>query len=109
MKVLVTGAGLVGAALARRLAQENHEVSVFALAPRRGDLAVGQIQGDLRDPEAVRGAVEGAEGVFHTAALHSVHFASFSNQDFMDINVTGTYNVLEAAAAGRRPPGSCTA
>jgi UDP-glucose 4-epimerase len=99
VRLLVTGAGLVGTALSRRLAADGHHVTLFDIASGRDDLPGRYVQADVRDAAAVKAAVHAAEGVFHTAALHTPHFATFSNQDFMDVNVTGTYNVLEAATA----------
>ena len=49
----------------------------------------------------VRAAVEGADVIMHTATLHKPHIVSHSRQDFVDTNVTGTLNVLEAALDAR--------
>ncbi len=42
--------------------------------------------------------MEGVDHVLHTATLHKPHVGSHTRQDFVDVNVTGTLNVLEAAA-----------
>ncbi len=59
--------------------------------------------GSVADRDAVRAAMQGTEVVFHAATLHKPHIATHSRQDFIDINMTGTLNLLEeAVAAGVR-------
>ena len=53
--------------------------------------------GSIVDPAFVRGCVEGADAVIHAATLHKPHVGSHGRQDFVDVNVTGTLNLLEAA------------
>ena len=60
-------------------------------------LEVEVVEGDLRDPAAVAGAVAGCDLVFHVAALY--RFWAREPASFYDVNVTGTRNVLEAARA----------
>jgi nucleoside-diphosphate-sugar epimerase len=96
MRLLITGAGLVGTALARRL-QADHDVTLFDFAAPAEKLPVTYVRGDLRDVDALTVAFRGMDGVFHTAALHVVHYERFTRQEFVDVNVKGTYNVLEAA------------
>jgi NADH dehydrogenase len=82
MKVLVTGAtGYVGREVAARLREEGHEVTGFA---RAGG-------GDVRDPEAVRGAVAGQDAVCHLVAV-----LEGSDADFRDTIAQGTVNVVRA-------------
>ena len=96
MTVLVTGAsGHLGEAIMR-------------LSAARGVAAVGvdikpgpfthQV-GDIADSACVASVMKGARGVLHTATLHKPHVATHSRQDFVDVNVTGTLNLLEAARA----------
>jgi len=105
MKALVTGgAGFIGSHLAEGLVRRGHAVRVFDnlstgsldnLAPVRD--AVEVVTGDLRDGEAVRRAVAGAEVVFHQAADPSVPRSISHPRDCYDINVLGTLNLLAAA------------
>jgi UDP-glucose 4-epimerase len=55
--------------------------------------------GSIIDPGFVRAAMEGITAVIHTATLHKPHVATHFRQDFIDVNVTGTLNLLEAAVA----------
>lgn len=55
--------------------------------------------GSILDPDAVRAAMDGVDAVVHTATLHKPHIATHTRQDFVDANVTGTLNLLEAAVA----------
>jgi len=100
MKAFVTGAGLVGTALVRRLHRDGHKVTVFDAAPPREKLNAHFVQGDLRDGPSVAAAIKGHEAIFHTAALHpaGLDVSRASAQDYFDVNVAGTYNVLEGAA-----------
>lgn len=94
---LVTGGtGLVGRALIERLLAEGVRVRHFGRRPHP-DERVGFAEGDLRDAEAVRKAVEGVDTVFHVAAAISQRL---DRPAFVyDVNVTGTENVLAAAQA----------
>jgi dihydroflavonol-4-reductase len=99
-RVLVTGAGgFIGSAVARALVAEGRQV-VGLLEPgadsRNLDgLDVEPVTGDLRDLDAVRGAVAGCASVFHVAALY--RFWARDPRVFYDVNVGGTRNVLTAA------------
>src|SRR5262252_6675296 len=55
--------------------------------------------GSITDRPLVRRCMAGVRAVFHAATLHKPHVATHSRQDFVDINVTGTLNLLEEAAA----------
>ena len=96
--ILITGgAGTVGSVIAPMLAEAGWTV-------RRGDVrplpdAVGEyVPLDLRRPEDARRAVEGVDAIVHAAAWHGVHLRDHAARDFWELNVDGTYNLLEAAA-----------
>jgi 2-alkyl-3-oxoalkanoate reductase len=103
MKILVTGGtGFTGKALVRRLLDEGHQV--VALDYKEGlktqelrDWGAEVILGSVTDPEVVRRAMQGVELVHHVAAA----FREMNVPDtyYYDVNVNGTRNVLEAAAA----------
>jgi len=102
-KTLVTGAsGHVGANLVRRLLADG--VDVRALVHPRHDnrglegLPIEQVEGDVRDPDAVRRAVTGCVRVYHTAAKVSVNAPTAAqSREIWDINVMGTQHVMQAA------------
>ena len=61
---------------------------------------LGQIEifsGDVRDPNGVREALRGVDGVFHLAALIAIPFSYHSPDSYVDTNIKGTLNVLQAA------------
>ncbi len=96
MTILVTGsAGHLGEAILRTLRGRGSPVRGFDLKPSSFTDAVGSIV----DREFVRRQIDGVTAVIHTATLHKPHVATHSKQDFVDTNVTGTLNLLEAAAA----------
>jgi UDP-glucose 4-epimerase len=87
MQVLVTGSrGRVGAVAAAALRRAGHTAVGF-------DAADGG--GDIRDPAAVRRAVQGCQAVVHLAAL--AHDTAGTPADIMAVNVLGTWHVLQAA------------
>ncbi|MTD47103.1 SDR family NAD(P)-dependent oxidoreductase [Conexibacter sp. W3-3-2] len=104
-RIVVTGAGgFIGAALCRRLVADGDEVVGLDRSPAVADRvqATGATfrAADVTDPAGVAAAVEGADGVIHTAALVSDWGAM---ADFVRVNVGGTRTVLDAAqAAGVR-------
>src|SRR5215213_5678736 len=96
MRVLVTGAsGTLGTALLPRLAAADHEA--VALDLRAGSQRAEWVTGDVRDAGVVAAAMESVELVVHTAALHGIHLADHSPREFHDLNLTGTFNVWDAA------------
>lgn len=99
-RVLVTGgAGFIGRRLARSLAGEGHEVSVLDLRPFTDDTVTSMI-GDIRDmPEVTRAVQPGLDAIFHLAALTSVVDTIKDPAGTYATNVTGTFNLLEAARA----------
>lgn len=97
MKVLLTGAGgNLGRVLAPALTAAGHTVRGFDFRPL--DTFDGEaIVGDVRQLDDVKRAMDGVDAVVHAAALHGIHLAKWTPSDFWAINVTGTFNVYEAA------------
>src|SRR5206468_2131691 len=88
-------AGHLGEALLRTLRGRNSPARGIDLKPSPFTDAIGSIV----DPGFVRRQMDGVTAVIHTATLHKPHVATHTKQDFVDTNVTGTLNLLEAAAA----------
>jgi NAD dependent epimerase/dehydratase len=108
LKVLVTGAdGFIGSHLVEGLAAAGHDVRAFVFynsfnswgwldqSPLRRDLDV--FAGDIRDPHGVKVAMKGCDAVMHLAALIAIPFSYHSPDSYIDTNVKGTLNVLQAA------------
>ena len=100
MKFLVTGAtGKIGNAVAKRLADRGDEVVALVrnVAKARDSLPAGieLAQGDVTDPDSVRRAVDGAEGVFNCMGLFEQWFAD--PDIFERVNADGARNVIAAA------------
>ncbi|WP_129791084.1 NAD(P)-dependent oxidoreductase [Sphingosinicella sp. CPCC 101087] len=95
--VAVTGAtGFTGQALAKRLAADGHQVRALAragsvLPPEAG---IKRIDGDLQDPEALARLVEGADTVFHIAAMYR---SEGSYDEFLAVNYEATRALVEAS------------
>jgi UDP-glucose 4-epimerase len=109
-RVLVTGSdGFIGSHLVERLVAEGAEVRAFCIynsegswgwleespAEVRGSIDVHL--GDIRDARFVERATDGVDIVFHLAALIAIPYSYQAPQSFIDTNITGTLNVLEAA------------
>lgn len=109
-KILVTGAdGFIGSHLTEALVRNGYEVKAFAyynsfnswgwLDHCEKDVA-GKFEvfvGDIRDPNGVRTAMKGMDGVLHLAALIGIPFSYHSPDTYIDTNIKGTLNVLQAA------------
>jgi nucleoside-diphosphate-sugar epimerase len=96
MRVLVTGSsGHLGEALMRRLGDAGHEPVGLDLLASPFTHHVGSVV----DPVFVRACMKGVDAVVHAATLHKPHVATHTRQNFVDVNITGTLNLLEAAAA----------
>ena len=107
---LVTGAdGFIGSHLAEHLLDEGWKVRAFvcynsfnswgwldSLPPAR-QARFEIFAGDIRDPNGVREAMRGVHTVFHLAALIAIPFSYHSPDAYVDTNVRGTLNVLQAA------------
>jgi NAD dependent epimerase/dehydratase len=109
-RVLVTGAdGFIGSHLTERLVADGAEVRAFCLYTSQGTLgwldvvpeairsAIDVRLGDIRDARFVEEAADGVDVVFHLAALIAIPYSYVAAESFIDVNVRGTLNVLEAA------------
>jgi UDP-glucose 4-epimerase len=108
-RTLITGgAGLIGSHLADRLAAAGvAEIVVLddlsrgrreSLAEAAARVPVTVVEGDIRDPAAVAGAVKGVDLLFHLAAIRLTQCAQEPRLAF-DVMAAGTFNLLEAAVA----------
>lgn len=108
--VLVTGAGgFIGSHLVELLVECGNDVRAFILYNsfnRHGWLdsidpavknAVNIFTGDVRDPNGVRKAMQGVDIVYHLAALISIPYSYHSPDMYVDTNIKGTLNILQAA------------
>ncbi|MDU0293492.1 NAD-dependent epimerase/dehydratase family protein [Saccharothrix longispora] len=98
--VFVTGgSGFIGHHLVERLRDRGDEVTVFDVAPPQGGghEGVRYVEGDLRDGAALGRAAQGADMIYHLAAVVGVDQYLARPLDVIDINLSGTRNVLEAA------------
>lgn len=110
MKVLVTGAdGFIGSHLTEALVRAGYDVRAFVLynsfnswgwLDRCGEDVKGQFevfQGDIRDPNGVRSAVKGYDAVLNLAALIAIPYSYHSPDTYVDTNIRGALNVVQAA------------
>jgi UDP-glucose 4-epimerase len=96
MTILVTGsAGHLGEAIMRTLRAAGRPAAGLDLKPSPFTDHVGSII----DPDFVARSISGATAVIHAATLHKPHVGTHANQDFVDVNVTGTLTLLEASDA----------
>ncbi|MCU0348327.1 MAG: NAD-dependent epimerase/dehydratase family protein [Saprospiraceae bacterium] len=100
MKILVTGAdGFVGSNLVRELLKRNHEIVAFiqrGLQPvTLAGLPISFREGDLLDPDSIRAAMQGCEGLVHSAAHLGVW--PYYSEIQRKVNVDGTRHVMELA------------
>jgi nucleoside-diphosphate-sugar epimerase len=102
VKVFLTGAtGFIGGEVARQLRARGDDVVCLVRSPEKAgrleELGCELVAGDLGDRDAMRGAMEGCEGVVHAAAMYEVGIPTSQHAAMYEANVTGTGNVLEAA------------
>jgi len=108
-KILVTGAdGFIGSHVVEALVREGWEVRAFVLynsfnswgwLDRCAQDVAGHFEvvaGDIRDPHGMRDAMRGCKTVLHLAALIAIPFSYHSPDAYVDTNVRGTLNVLQA-------------
>jgi UDP-glucose 4-epimerase len=96
MTVLVTGsAGHLGEALVRTWRDAGRAVRGLDRQPS----PFTDIVASITDADTVHTAMRGVQAVVHTATLHKPHVATHTRQAFVDTNITGTLNLLEAASA----------
>lgn len=109
-KILVTGAdGFIGSHLTEALVRQGFDVRAFVLynsfnswgwldhAPADIQSSLDVFAGDIRDPNGVRTAMQGCDGVLHLAALIAIPYSYHSPDTYVDTNIKGTLNVLQAA------------
>ncbi|MBU0571726.1 MAG: NAD-dependent 4,6-dehydratase LegB [Candidatus Omnitrophica bacterium] len=109
-KVMVTGAdGFIGSHLVERLLEEGCDVRAFVFYnsfnswgwldtfPEESIKRLDVFAGDVRDPNGVREVMGGVDVVFHLAALIGIPFSYNSPDSYVDTNIKGTLNVLQAA------------
>jgi NAD dependent epimerase/dehydratase len=108
-KVLVTGSdGFIGSHLVEALLEEGYNVKAFVLYnsfnlwgwldtfSKEKQNSIEVFAGDVRDSNGVRRATQGVDIVFHLAALIGIPFSYYSPESYIDTNVKGTLNILQA-------------
>ena len=109
-KILVTGAdGFIGSHLTEELVRQGHSVRAFVLYNSFNswgwlDSAEPEIKksldvfaGDIRDPHGVKTAMQGCDVVLHLAALIAIPYSYHSPDTYVDTNIKGTLNIVQAA------------
>ncbi len=109
-KVLVTGAdGFIGSHLVERLLDEGANVKAFVYYnsfnswgwldsfPKEKLSLIEIFSGDVRDPYGVKTAMKGCDIVFHLAALIAIPYSYHSPDSYVDTNIKGTLNIIQAA------------
>ena len=110
MRILVTGAdGFIGSHLTEELVKAGYQVKAFVyynsfnnwgwLDTLSKDIMqnIEIFQGDIRDPNGVEAAMKDVYAVFHLAALIAIPYSYHSPDTYVDTNIKGTLNVLQAA------------
>ncbi len=108
-KILVTGAdGFIGSHLTEMLIDRGYSVKAFCYynsfnswgwldtLPKEKLKKIEIFTGDVRDPNGVRTAIKGCDVVFHLAALIAIPYSYHSPDSYVDTNIKGTLNVLQA-------------
>lgn len=109
-KILVTGAdGFIGSHLTEALVRQGHQVRAFVMynslnswgwldqSPPEIQADLDVFPGDVRDPHGIRTAMTGCDVVLHLAALIAIPYSYHSPDTYVDTNVKGTLNILQAA------------
>jgi len=108
--ILITGAdGFIGSHLTEELVRQGYKVRAFVMynsfnswgwLDHCGPDVKGQFEvfaGDIRDPHGVKEAMKGCDAVLHLAALIAIPYSYHSPDTYVDTNIKGTLNVLQAA------------
>ncbi|WP_085992723.1 NAD-dependent 4,6-dehydratase LegB [Oceanobacillus senegalensis] len=108
--VLITGAdGFIGSHLTEELVREGHNVKAFVFynsfnswgwldtLPADIKSEIDVFTGDIRDPNGVRKAMNDVDEVYHLAALIAIPFSYHSPDSYVDTNIKGTLNILQAS------------
>jgi NAD dependent epimerase/dehydratase len=108
--ILVTGAdGFIGSHLVEKLIEDGNKVKAFVYYnsfnnwgwldtfPKEILNEIEIFAGDVRDPNGVRTAVKGVDKIYHLAALIAIPYSYHSPDSYVDTNVKGTLNILQAA------------
>src|SRR5688572_15536600 len=102
MHILITGiSGRIGANLAKTLLESGHRVRGLVWArdlrlEKFASMDVELVEGSLTNPDEVAKAVDGVDAIYHLGAAFQGG-GPFTNSEYFEINVRGTFNLLEAA------------
>ena len=109
-KILITGAdGFIGSHLTEELVRQGHDVKAFVLynsfnswgwldqVPQGMKKQIDVYTGDIRDPHGVKTAMQDCDVVLHLAALIAIPYSYHSPDTYVDTNIKGTLNILQAA------------
>lgn len=109
-KVLITGAdGFIGSHLVEKMLEENYEVKAFVYYnsfnswgwldtfPKEILKNIEIFSGDIRDPYTVKNAVKDVDVIMHLAALIAIPYSYYAPDMYVDTNIKGTLNILNAA------------
>jgi len=108
MKLLITGAGgFISSHLTELLVKEGYDVKAFVRYNSKNNWGwlessfvkndIEVITGDIRDFDSVSNALKDCEAVFHLAALIGIPYSYISPKAYIETNITGTYNILQAS------------
>ncbi|RED84040.1 NAD-dependent 4,6-dehydratase LegB [Cohnella phaseoli] len=109
-KVLITGAdGFIGSHLTEEMVRQGYDVRAFAVynsfnswgwldqSPKEIKSSLDVFLGDIRDPHGVKQAMRGCDVILHLAALIAIPYSYHSPDTYVDTNIKGTLNLLQAA------------
>ena len=107
-KILITGAaGFIGSHLTELLIEQGYSIKAFVHYNSRNDWGwlekskykneIEVITGDIRDYDSVYEGLKGCMAVFHLAALIGIPYSYISPKAYIETNINGTYNILQAA------------
>lgn len=108
MKLLISGAGgFIGSHLTELMVKEGYDVKTFVRYNSKNNWGwlessvvknnIEVIPGDIRDYDSVYSALKGCDAVFHLAALIGIPYSYISPKAYIETNITGTYNILQAS------------